>query len=150
LQEAINNAVTTSTQATAPRDATGAPPVIGNRHLAESHGQATTFSNVVNVPVSVDASFAGGANLALISSPSGNEPTQTVTLSEARGMIGAGASAQGQGSAAQGSQGGGSGEDEQKHDVRVPVSRNSLAAIVNGGVKLPSKVEQQLFVVKAN
>jgi hypothetical protein len=35
-------------------------------------------------------------------------------------------------------------------DVRVPVSLNSLAEIVNGGVNLPSGVEQQLFVVQAN
>jgi hypothetical protein len=35
-------------------------------------------------------------------------------------------------------------------DVRVPVSRNSLADIVNGGVKLPDGVEQELFVVQAN
>ena len=35
-------------------------------------------------------------------------------------------------------------------DVRIPVSRNSLADIVNGGVRLPDGVEQELFVVQAN
>ena len=151
LQDAINNAVVTNNQVPVNRDATGAPAVIGNRALAESHGQVTTFANVVNVPVSLGTSFGSGANLALISAPSGNEPTRTVTLSEARGMIQPSASpSQGQIAQGQGSSTQGSGDDEPQHDVRVPVSRNSLAAIVNGGVKLPSKVEQQLFVVKAD
>jgi filamentous hemagglutinin family protein len=145
LQDAINNAVVTSSQPGITRDSAGAPAVIGNRALAESRGQATSFANVVNIPPSVDITFAGGNNLALVSAPSGNEPTQTVSLSEARGMIQPRGTAQGGGS-----QGEGSGDEDQQHDVRVPVSRNSLAAIVNGGVKLPSKVEQQLFVVKAN
>ena len=46
-------------------------------------------------------------------------------------------------------QNGGSASDGDR-EVRVPVSRNSLAEIVNGGVKLPDGVEQELFVVQAN
>lgn len=34
-----------------------------------------------------------------------------------------------------------------RQDVRVPVGRNTLAEIVNGGVRLPSGVDQLLFVV---
>lgn len=42
----------------------------------------------------------------------------------------------------------GGGETEGEREVRVPVSRNSLAQIVNGGVRLPGGVEQKLFVVR--
>ena len=45
---------------------------------------------------------------------------------------------------------GSGGASDGDREVRVPVSRNSLADIVNGGVRLPSGVEQELFVVQAN
>ncbi|MEX8518616.1 MAG: GLUG motif-containing protein [Leptothrix sp. (in: b-proteobacteria)] len=102
--------------------------------------------NVVNLPSSITDTFGSGTRLALVSSPSANEPTQTVTLSEARGLIGGGSGSGSGSSASGGTPGAGSGEGSR--EVRVPVSRNSLAEIVNGGVKLPSGVEQQLFIVK--
>ena len=38
----------------------------------------------------------------------------------------------------------------QAQDVRVPLSKNSIVDLVNGGVNLPSGVEQQFFVVADN
>lgn len=95
-----------------------------------------TFSNVATVPASIESSFGPGARLALISSPRGDEPTQVVSITEASSML-----------ASRPSDDGGVDVDRE---VRVPASRNSLVDIVNGGVKLPEGVEQQLFVVKSN
>ncbi len=97
--------------------------------------QPTAFVNVTNPLPAISAAFGPGERFAVVSSPSANVPTQAVTLAQARAMM--------QGT----SQGGGSDGDR---DVRVPVSRNSLADIVNGGVKLPDGVEQELFVVQAD
>jgi len=109
-------------------------PAGGN---AINAGQPAAFVNVTNPLPSISAAFGPGDRLALVSSPRSNEPTQAVTLSQARAMM----QSPGQGS------GGASDGDK---DVRVPVSRNSLADIVNGGVRLPTGVEQELFVVQAN
>ena len=93
-------------------------------------GQAQAGAgNVVAVPPSVSLPFAQGTELTVLSTPDADEPTSAVTISQARQMTGGGAS-------------------DGTREVRVPVSRNSLAEIVNGGVKLPGGVEQQLFVVK--
>lgn len=91
-------------------------------------GQALP-GNVVFVPPGLNLTFGPGSLLALIASPEGDEPSNPVTLSQARTMTG--------GNAGNGTR-----------EVRVPVSRNSLAQIVNGGVRLPGGVEQQLFVVQ--
>ena len=88
--------------------------------------------NVVAVPPTVSLPFAQGEPLAVLSTPKSDEPTTAVTLSQARVMTG----------------GQGSGVSDGTREVRVPVSRNSLAEIVNGGLKLPGGVEQQLFVVR--
>jgi hypothetical protein len=111
-----------------------------------SGGQVSSFVNVVTPLPQLSVTFGGGSQLTIISSPSANEPTQVVSLSQARGMmqsvINSGGSP-GDGSGVP--QGGG----DIVGDVRVPVSRNSLAEIVNGGVRLPTGLEQELFVVKA-
>jgi hypothetical protein len=105
-----------------------------------------SFVNVVTPMPQLSAIFGGSTQLQIISSPNANEPTQVVSLSQARGMLQpVDTSGSNPGDASGGSQGGGDGVI----DVRVPVSRNSLAEIVNGGVRLPTGVEQQLFVVKA-
>ncbi len=99
-------------------------------------GKAATFSNVVAAPATVTSSFGPDARLAVISSPRADELTQVVTISEASSMLNGDGSS---GTAAEGDR-----------EVRVPASRDSLVDIVNGGVKLPTGVEQQLFVVKSN
>ena len=106
--------------------------VSGARPLAEFNPAAPNVA--VRLP-GIDARFGEGTALSIISSPGANEPTESVTLAQARRMV----AAPGGGAAANG-----------ERDVRVPVSRNSLAEIVNGGVRLPNGVEQTLFVVKAN
>ncbi|MBK1615613.1 hypothetical protein CKO44_19305 [Rubrivivax gelatinosus] len=89
--------------------------------------------NVVTTFPALDATFGQGAALSLISSPSAGETSQSVTLVQARQML----------------QAAGGPADGGEKDLRVPVSRNSLATIVNGGVRLPGGVDQLLFVVEA-
>ncbi len=91
--------------------------------------------------VQLAQSFGNGTPLMVLSAPNGDEPSSSVTLEQARRML---ASSTGNGTGTP--QGGAS---EGSREVRVPVSRNSLAEIVNGGVKLPTGVDQLLFVVKA-
>jgi hypothetical protein len=98
---------------------------------------AAAVPNVIAMPDSLIATFGSQVPLSVVGSPNGNEPSAVVSLSQARRML------KGQMAAVEGGA-------AAPPDVRVPVSRNSLAEIVNGGVKLPSGVEQQLFVVKAN
>lgn len=79
-------------------------------------------------PAFLTSQWGEGTPLSVVSSPNGAEAAQWVNLSDADRMV-LGAS---------------SGERE----MRVPASRNSLAQILQGGVKLPAGVEQQLYVVK--
>lgn len=96
-------------------------------------GQPTGFANVVTPLPQISAAFGNGTPLAIVSAPLGSEPTQVVTISQARSMLPGGGQA-----------------GNVFADVRVPVSRNSLEDIVNGGVRLPDGLEQELFVVEAN
>ncbi|MFT7724830.1 MAG: YDG domain-containing protein [Roseateles sp.] len=112
-------AVPALTEAALPGDATG--PVAG---LAP---------NVVAMPQALAGAFEQGAALALVSAPRGGEASTGVTLTQARAMLKPGAGA----------------ATGTPPDVRVPLSRNSLAEIVNGGVRLPTGVDQLLFVVQA-
>ncbi|MDQ1814380.1 YDG domain-containing protein [Massilia sp. CCM 9210] len=75
--------------------------------------------------------FGNGVPLVVQSSPEEGEASDTLTLEQARRLLRSGS---------------GSGKAGQ---VRVPVSRNGLAEIVDGGVRLPPGVDQLLFVVKA-
>lgn len=109
-------------------------PRLGDRIDTTATGRI--FNNVVTVPAEIQSGFGPGTRLALISSPRSDEPTQVVSISQASAML----------SSADSSDTVSDGERE----VRVPASRGSLVDIVNGGVKLPSGVEQQLFVVKSN
>ena len=96
-----------------------------------------TVPNVVSPLAALSLTFGEGTALSIVSSPRSDEPTESVTLLQARRMT-TSAATTAPGNTAEGSR-----------DVRVPVSRNSLAEIVNGGVKLPGGVDQLLFVVKA-
>ena len=66
----------------------------------------------------------------------------------------AGGDAAGSGASSSASGGAGQGGANSKEDgtgeeaVRIPAGRNSRVLIVNGGVRLPSGVDQQLFVVR--
>ena len=96
------------------------------------------FANVLTPLPQLVSAFGLNTPLTIISSPSAGQPTQIINLAQARSMM---RLAGGQGSA---------GSSDAAPDVRVPVSRNSLAEIVNGGVRLPVGVEQELFVVQAD
>jgi hypothetical protein len=120
-------------------------PVVAATTKASNSADVKTFSNVTSTPV-LSATFGEGTPLALISAPDGEEPSQTVSLSEARQMMTGGKSDTKNNNDRRGA----NAQVEGDKEVRVPVSRNSLAEIVNGGVKLPGGVEQQLFVVKGN
>lgn len=67
----------------------------------------------------------GGQSVALVSTPSGDTPTQLVGMQEVREMLGGSAG-----------------------EVRVPLGQNSLIQLVNGGVRLPSGVEQEFFMAQ--
>jgi len=103
--------------------------------------ELTATTNPVGVPVVLPnpavqlSSLFGDVPLTIVSAPNETELTQVVSMSQARAML-------------QSGPGDGSGSGDEPTDVRVPVARNSLAEIVNGGVRLPTGVEQQLFVVK--
>jgi hypothetical protein len=159
LANAIASAMQTRVSNTGgtPSSSSGAPPggTVFNSTPANATSTAATGSSPVpqlatpEVTSALGATFGANAQLTVVSSPSGDESTLAVSLSEARQML-SGADAPG-GLGADNTAGESAGDSAGPvKEVRVPVSRNSLAAIVNGGVKLPSGVEQQLFVVKAH
>ena len=90
--------------------------------------------NVAFAPPALAAAFGGSTGLRIVSAPGGTEPSQGVTMSQARWLM---------------SGDNGAGGADGSADVRVPLGRNSVAELVNGGVRLPSGVDQLLFVVKA-
>ncbi|MDY0416008.1 MAG: GLUG motif-containing protein [Pseudomonas sp.] len=84
----------------------------------------------LQTPISVDVaniSFSeAGQNKFLVSKPIEGQTTKRVSLSEAREMqVEAGV---------------------QSSEVRVPLSRDSIIQLVDGGVKLPDGVEQEFYV----
>jgi len=147
ISNVITNATVVQTASNAPTQTATPVAVITQTPQNTSGGQVSSFVNVVTPLPQLSAVFGGSTQLAIISAPSANEPTQVVSLSQARGMLQPvnNATVSNPGDVSAGAQGG----SDMVADVRVPVSRNSLAEIVNGGVKLPTGVEQELFVVKA-
>lgn len=118
----VNTNVITNIQTTPPL------PVVNLLTPSNNFNAPTpTSPNVVFTPPNISSVFGQGANLLLVSAPSAGQTTQAVSLSEAREMLGGGGS---------------------DRVVRVPTSANSLAEIVNGGVRLPDQVEQEIFVVQ--
>ena len=77
-----------------------------------------------------DISFSQGENQMLVSRPIEGQATTRVSLSEARQMQ---------------IQNGGSGEE-----VIVPLSNSSIIQLIDGGVNLPSGVEQEFYLANAN
>ena len=144
LDNVVANATVIQTTGNAPTRTATPVAVITQTPQNTSGGQVSSFVNVVTPLPQLSAVFGGSTQLAIISAPSANEPTQVVSLSQARGMLQPSNTANTVGDIPAGSQAG-----DVVGDVRVPVSRNSLAEIVNGGVRLPTGVEQELFVVKA-
>lgn len=71
--------------------------------------------------------FNVGENRHLVSRPIEGQPARIVSMSEARQMQ---QEATGQ----------------PVSEVRVPLSRSSIIALINGGVLLPGSLEQQFFV----
>lgn len=100
--------------------------------LKDSVLATMTRPNVVALPTGASSSLSLENSLTLLSAPRIGEFSEAVPLSAARDMLGVG---------------GMNGNVASGRDVRVPVGRNTLAEIVNGGVRLPSGVDQLLFVV---
>jgi filamentous hemagglutinin family protein len=111
------------------------PPTLadGDRASPVQRPQAAR-PNVAVAPSQLAAALGSASDLLVVSSPDGQEPSEGVTLAQARRMVG----------------GSGASTSPAGTDVRVPLGRNSMADIVNGGVRLPSGVDQLLFVVKTN
>lgn len=135
IERQITSAIRSPSLVASPRE---------NFRNSERRSESTSFGNVLTTPSTLTGLFGNDAQLAILSSPDASEPTETVNLSEASKMLNPSSA-----NAPTKKIGANVGLDRVT-DVRVPVSRNSLAEIVNGGVKLPTGVEQQLFVVKAN
>ena len=104
--------------------------VVEQGPVSDSDGQQSP-GNVVFTTPSLTLPFAAPGDLMVVGTPNPGDPANVVSLSEAKQLMGDG-----------------DGETEGEREVRVPVSRNSLAQIVNGGVRLPGGVEQKLFVVR--
>jgi filamentous hemagglutinin family protein len=96
--------------------------------VSGADGQQTPGNVIVATP-SLTLPFTDPGELMMVGTPNPGDPANVVSLSEARQMMG-------------------DGQTEGEREVRVPVSRNSLAQIVNGGVRLPGGVDQKLFVVR--
>ncbi|AYJ79820.1 hypothetical protein AN286_06520 [Aliarcobacter cryaerophilus ATCC 43158] len=101
--------------------------------------QTATTVNLPNMETSTtpnnsgrntNISFSQGENQMLVSRPIEGQATKRVSLSEARQMQ---------------IQNGGSGEE-----VIVPLSNSSIIQLVDGGVNLPSGVEQEFYLANAN
>ena len=143
----LDNAITNATVVQPSSNVAPAQPVTPVAVVTQtaqntSGGQVSSFVNVVTPSPQVITTFGNGAQLAIISSPAANEPTQIVSLTQAREMLQPVNNTTASNS-------GGTAQVPQSQDVRVPASSNSLVEIVNGGVRLPAGVEQELFVVKA-
>ncbi|MCT7529622.1 filamentous hemagglutinin N-terminal domain-containing protein [Aliarcobacter cryaerophilus] len=90
--------------------------------------EANTTPN--NIGKNVNIIFVQGENQMLVSRPIEGQSTQRVSLSEARQMQ---------------IQNGGSSEE-----VIVPLSNSSIIQLIDGGVNLPSGVEQEFYLANAN
>jgi trimeric autotransporter adhesin len=100
----------------------------GQGPVSGADGQQTPGNVIVATP-SLTLPFTDPGELMMVGTPNPGDPANVVSLSEARQMSAGG-------------------QTEGEREVRVPVSRNSLAQIVNGGVRLPGGVDQKLFVVR--
>ena len=89
--------------------------------------EANTTPN--NIGKNVNIIFVQGENQMLVSRPIEGQSTQRVSLSEARQMQ---------------IQNGGSSEE-----VIVPLSNSSIIQLIDGGVNLPSGVEQEFYLADA-
>ncbi|QNM91472.1 beta strand repeat-containing protein [Aliarcobacter cryaerophilus] len=90
--------------------------------------EANTTPN--NIGKNVNIIFVQGENQMLVSRPIEGQSTQRVSLSEARQMQ---------------IQNGGSSEE-----VIVPLSNSSIIQLIDGGVNLPSGVEQEFYLANSN
>ena len=88
----------------------------------------------ITLPAALAAAFGEGS-AKMVSMTDEDEETLVLSLNEAESLL-------------FGETGGAGAQGER--EIRVPVSRNSLAEIVNGGVRLPEGVQQKIFLVKGN
>jgi hypothetical protein len=98
---------------------------------------ASPVSNVANLPLDLKLDTASAPEVLLISAPAKNEPNQALSLSQAM----AAASPESLVSLNT------DGSEETTQELSVPLSRTSIARLVGSGVRLPSGVEQLLFLV---
>lgn len=80
----------------------------------------------------------GGQVVQLMSTPSSDIPTDIVTMADIRQMQPTNSDSSSQGNA--GSVG--------NTDIRVPLGQNSLIQLLNGGVNLPTGIEQEFFMAR--
>ena len=141
------NAIMVQSASAAPaQTATPVASITQTSSTSSNDGQVNNpVVNVVAPSPQTNTVFGGNVQLTIISTPTATEPTQVVSLSQARSMM------QPVTTTVNNSEGNATASQriDMVIDVRVPVSRNSVAEIVNGGVRLPPGLEQEFFVIKA-
>lgn len=104
------------------------PPVL--------HKQPVTLP--LTLPRQPQQFIVGGQVAQLMSTPSPDTPTDIVTMADIRQMQATDSDPSSQGDA--GSVG--------NTDIRVPLGQNSLIQLLNGGVNLPTGIEQEFFMAR--
>lgn len=100
--------------------------------------QPPVLPKPVTLPTSPQQFISGGQAIQLMSTPSSDIPTDIVTMADIRQMQSTNSDPSSQGNA--GSVG--------NTDIRVPLGQNSLIQLLNGGVNLPTGIEQEFFMAR--
>lgn len=133
LEAAAKPTVTPPTPTVTPPSVISA--IVNNTAVAQPRGQTFTPQHTTNYA-------RGGESIALASTGDDEDANTLVSLSEIRQMQRA------SGTPSETTEQSTSGETiGVDTSIRVPLSRDSLIDIVNGGVKLPENVEQEFYVL---
>jgi filamentous hemagglutinin family protein len=122
-------------------------PVVVPAAVNQATGGPAPVGTVASLTPGIALPAGTASDLLLTPASDAAVPDTPVSLAQARQLLAGGESAATP--AASGSNATGTGNETGGVDteVRVPAGRNSRVQIVNGGVRLPSGVEQQLFVI---
>ena len=125
---------------TAPVPSAGSPTAMLNQLSATTPATTVVVTSVA--PQTIRGDFGDGATLTVASRPSEGVPSTLITLDQLLQMQ------QSSAPAAPGQSAASPAAAVAQADVRVRISANSLVEMVNGGVRLPSGVVQEFFVVR--
>ncbi|WP_052433645.1 two-partner secretion domain-containing protein [Sulfurospirillum arsenophilum] len=110
--------------------------IVNNTAVTQPHVDLPQQQSHVETPSTTRTPLAqGGHTVDVVSSPEAGEATTLVTMAEIREMQTSGASATSET------------PSSGTTPIRVPLMRGSLIDIVDGGVKLPTGIEQEFYVL---